>query len=390
MIQSIAMRNVLSFGDNETMLDLGPLTVLIGPNGAGKSNVLEVMYLLSRLTATGLDAWLPIEDWIWKGLPPDSRGMASIEVRLGDRRVEAPRGLTHQVQFREVSRRFYMENERIQSTGPLPGHSQPFIAFKYEQGKPTFSVIDDAGSKRIFKREDLDRERSVVAQRADPERYPEIELVRRSYESIRLFRDLNFGPTSPTRRPQATDLPTHALREDGSNLALVLNRLKQDVNAKREFLRNLQRFYEPARDINVSIEGGTAQIFIEEENWVTPATRLSDGTMRWLSMLAVLLDPKPPMLVCFDEPDLGLHPDCVSALADLLIAASERMQVVITTHSDVLIDALGDRPEAVVVCEKQGGATNLRRLDRNELAVWLEKYSLGELYSSGQLGGRRW
>ena len=84
---------------------------------------------------------------------------------------------------------------------------------------------------------------------------------------------------------------------------------------------------------------------------------------------------------------MGLHPDVIPKLAKLLVEASERSQIFVTTHSDILVDALSDTPEAVVICEKVDGATQLRRLDKDELQVWLEKYRLGELWTSGHLGG---
>ena len=121
-----------------------------------------------------------------------------------------------------------------------------------------------------------------------------------------------------------------------------------------------------------------------------PATRLSDGTLRHLCLLAILCHPEPPPLVCIEEPELGLHPDVLPALAGLLREASERSQLIVTTHSDILVDALGETPEAVVVCENRTGATSMQRLELEELARWLEKYSLGELWTRGDIGGTRW
>ena len=121
-----------------------------------------------------------------------------------------------------------------------------------------------------------------------------------------------------------------------------------------------------------------------------PATRLSDGTLRYLGLLAILCHPKPPPLVCIEEPELGLHPDILPGLADLLLEASERCQLIVTTHSDTLVAALTYTPESVVVCEKEKGQTRMKRLDKVELSRWLEKYRLGELWSSGELGGNRW
>ncbi|MCZ0954719.1 MAG: AAA family ATPase, partial [Rhodospirillaceae bacterium] len=121
-----------------------------------------------------------------------------------------------------------------------------------------------------------------------------------------------------------------------------------------------------------------------------PATRLSDGTLRYICLLAVLCHPDPPPLVCLEEPELGLHPDLLPGLADLLREASERTQLIVTTHSDVLVDKLTDEPDSVVICEKLDGQTQLRRLDSDDLNHWLDRYSLGELWTKGELGGNRW
>ena len=121
-----------------------------------------------------------------------------------------------------------------------------------------------------------------------------------------------------------------------------------------------------------------------------PATRLSDGTLRYLSLLTILCHPNPPPLVCIEEPELGLHPDILPGLADLIRDASERCQLIVTTRSEVLVDKLTETPESVVVCEKHAGKTEMQRLDRDELSDWLKKYSLGDLWTKGGLGGTRW
>lgn len=132
-------------------------------------------------------------------------------------------------------------------------------------------------------------------------------------------------------------------------------------------------------------------VFLEESgNRSIPAALLSDGTLRYLCLLAILLEPKPPPLICIEEPELGLHPDLLPTLCDLMVDASRRSQLIVTTHSDVLVDALTDQPESVVVCEKHDGQTEMRRLDKADLTKWLEDYRLGALWTSGELGGNRW
>ena len=113
--------------------------------------------------------------------------------------------------------------------------------------------------------------------------------------------------------------------------------------------------------------------------------------MRYLCLLAILCDPDPPALVGIEEPELGLHPDMLPKLADLLVGASERTQLIVTTHSDILVDAMTERPESVVVVEKHDGKTEAKRLDATkQLQDWLGKYRLGQLWTRGEIGGTRW
>jgi predicted ATPase len=236
----------------------------------------------------------------------------------------------------------------------------------------------------------IDPRQSILSQRKDPEQYPEISDIGASYEAIRIHRAWSFARNAPPRRPAPADLPTAHLDEDAQNLGLILNRFRRDVPTKKALLEGLQQVFEGVRDFSVQVEGGTVQIFLEEERWTIPATRLSDGTLRWLALLAVLLDPSPPPLVCIEEPELGLHPDLMPTLARLLTDASERMQLVVTTHSEALVDAFTSTPEVVLVCERRAGSTEMRRLDAGGLAEWLKTYALGELWSKGELGGTRW
>ncbi len=180
------------------------------------------------------------------------------------------------------------------------------------------------------------------------------------------------------------------LEEDFSNLGLFLSRLRKTPKAKAAILNGLKDLYEGVSDFDLDVKGGTVQVFFSEGDFSVPATRLSDGTLRYLCLLAILCDPEPPPLICIEEPELGLHPDILPKLADLLVQASERTQLIITTHSDLLVDAMTERPEAVVVCEKHEGKTVMRRLKKAELASWLDKYRLGQLWTKGQIGGTRW
>ena len=195
---------------------------------------------------------------------------------------------------------------------------------------------------------------------------------------------------TPPRLFQRTDGRSDYLEADCSNLGMVLNRIRRDPVQKEQLIERLNDLYPGIKDVDVSIEGGTVQVFLTEGKHAMPATRLSDGTLRYLCLLAILLHPTPPPLICIEEPELGLHPDVMPAIGKLLKDASTRTQLIVTTHSDELIDSLSDSPEDVVVCEKHDGCTTFNRLDAEQLKVWLKDYSLGNLWRSGQIGGNRW
>jgi len=209
-----------------------------------------------------------------------------------------------------------------------------------------------------------------------------------NYSRIAIYREWTFGRYTPPRQEQKADLRTDFLMATCENLALVLNKIRFD--GRKRLLEALKALYPEIQDFNVRVEAGRVQLFLEEGNHSIPATRLSDGTLRYLCLLAILCHPEPPPLVCIEEPELGLHPDVLPEVARLLVEASARTQLIVTTHSDILVDAMTERPEAVVVCEKSNGTTEMHRLKKEHLTEWLDKYRLGQLWTKGQLGGTRW
>ena len=393
-IRTIRLENILSYGPDTAELRLEPLNVLIGPNASGKSNLIDV---LSILRAAPRNLPEPIRrgggthEWLWKGR--DQLGPASVDVT-----VEYPNGimpLRYRLSFTEIRRRFELWDETVENEKPQYGHMDTFFYYRYQRGQPVLNVRAQTGNvtfKRYLQREDVHPEKSILAQRRDPDSYPELTYLANQFEQIGLYREWNLGPYAPHRLPQKADLPQDSLMEDGTNLGLVLNDLMDRPPVRRELLDRLRVFYPQVEDINTKLTGGAIEVTFHEKGLrhPVPAMKLSDGSLRYLSLLAVLCHPEPHLVTCIEEPELGLHPDIIPEIAELLIEASSRTQIIVTTHSDVLVDALTDVPESVIVCEKQDAATNVRRLDREKLRPWLERYRLGELWSSGEIGGNRW
>jgi predicted ATPase len=389
-IQRFELNNLLSFGPKGIELDLLPLNVLIGPNGSGKSNFIEAIALMRAAPRDYREVVRRgggVREWLWKGTPDESSHVAW---EVANSVETLP--LRHALAFQAVGQNFGLVQESVQSSQNNDRQESLEVFYHYAWGQHMIRV--QAGSGAIYRNMDpssLDLDLSILAQRRDPDNYPELAGLASSYERIRIYREWTFGRKAIFREPQKADLPNDVLAEDFANLGLFLNRLKtRHPAAARAILEGLSDLYDGLTEFNVLIEGGTVQVFFTEGEFVIPATRLSDGTLRYLCLLAILCDPNPPPLVCIEEPELGLHPDVLPKLADHLLAASRRTQLIITTHSDVLVDAMSDQPESVVVCEKHHGSTSMTRLAADELEAWLKKYRLGELWIRGELGGTRW
>lgn len=386
-LKSLRIRNLLSFGDDSPEIELGGLNVLIGPNGSGKSNLIEIIGLL-RSTPKDLAAEVGdsggVSELLWKGKSKAKFTTATLEVIANPAGVN--RAIRYHLAFTRAGAHLKIVDERIENEKPDEGYDRPYLYFDYNGGRPVLNVAQE---QRHLQREEVNPQQSILSQRQDPDQYPEVTYLGRFFGSFRLYRNWSFGPDSEVRDLYGAEQKSDFLEEDISNLGLMLNNIRAD--SKAEFLKYLKMFYEGAEDIATRIVGGLIDLRVEEENGITiPASRLSDGTLRWLSLLTILLHPDPPPLICIEEPELGLHPDMIRPLAKLLLSASERMQLFVTTHSDGLVDELSGTPSAVIVCEKHDGASSLKRLDGKQLAEWLKRYTLGQLWRTGEIGGNRW
>ncbi len=403
LIRSIRLKNLLSFGSEGEEIELEPLNVLIGRNASGKSNLIDSIALLHKAPtnfANTIRQGGGISEWLWKGSEPNP--IAEIEIATEHPKEKSP--LRHKISFTRVGQRLEIVEESIEYEyfNAADSNTATQQVYRYQDGKVEFlpgQVISEkdiefsSGIAMLTGRKGLPEnllsklDESVLSKIKLPNQHPEIAYLAIMLEQIKIYKHWDTERNSSLRRPQSVDLPDDFLLEDASNLSLVLNDLHLK-RANKKIVNNLKEFYNEVEDYSTKIQGGTVQIFIHEEglSQPIPATRLSDGTLRYLCLLTILCHPSPPPLVCIEEPELGLHPDVLHTVAKLLIEASQRTQLIVTTHSDILVDALSETPEAILVCERDADGTHFRRLERDILKEWLEKYSLGELWRMGEIG----
>lgn len=384
-IDRLTIANLLSFGPTPTTVELRPLNVLIGANGSGKSNLIDVLSILAALPT---DIRAPfragggaLRDWFWNG----AEGVAP----EGDVTAAVNGQLSHHLVFAEHGFRVRVTDEWVHA-GDLEGGLDRETIFGHVAGIPSFADALDHGV--MVASPGLSDGQSVLAQRTDARYDPELATLRATYAGIHIFRGWDWGRDSALRRPQRTDLPSDFVLPSAENLAVVLNQLSLQAGPWSELLESMQQFLPGFRDIKFQAVGATLLLHFVMDGAAGPigTSRLSTGTLQYLTLLAILLHPTPPPLIAIEEPETALHPDLISDLARLLVAASERTQVVITTHSDHLVDALSADPAAILVAEREAEGTTLRRLDAEKLKLWLADYRLGEIWMTGHLGGTRW
>lgn len=394
LIQSLQLNGFLSFEPRSASIDLKPLNVLIGPNGSGKSNLIEAVELL-RATAGDLAGTMRLggapSEWIWKG---QANAEAEISATLSLTATKRP--LRYRLAFTEVGQRLEIVDEAVEEITLRPGKKDVYFYYRFQRGQPVIKIRrlqadGDTGNDyvRRLKREHLDPQQSVLSQRKDPDLYPEVTAVGTSFAAIQTFREWSFGRLSALRLAQPADQSSTQLEPDGRNLGLILNEIEHSGDAWTRFTECLQRFLPRFQRLSTRIQAGSVQIYLHEEGLKSPvpATRLSDGTIRFIALLAMLLRADTASVICIEEPELGLHPDALNFIAELLVEASTKAQIIVTTHSDILVSALTDRADSVLVCEHLGTGTVMSRVDSRKLKFWLDKYALGEIWRIGELGG---
>jgi len=183
------------------------------------------------------------------------------------------------------------------------------------------------------------------------------------------------------------------LEPSAENLAAFLLFLRADDVERYQLLRStIQRVAPFFDDFHFQMTKSNNQNQVrltwkqKGKDYIFSPGHLSDGTIRFICLATALLQPRPPTTIVLDEPELGLHPEAITILGGLLrSASSSQTQIIVATQSPQLLNEF--EPSQVITVDQIDGATELRKPTPESLAVWLEDYSLGELWQKGTLHG---
>jgi predicted ATPase len=199
---------------------------------------------------------------------------------------------------------------------------------------------------------------SMLTEVADPQRAPELLALREQIRSWRFYDHLRTDERAPARTAQV-GTRTPVLSHDGADLAAALQTIRE-VGTGDTMDEAVSNAF-PGSRVEVTAHGGRFELTLRQPGLQRPlrAAEISDGTLRYLLWVAALLTPRPPGLLVMNEPETSLHPELIWPLADLIVTASARTQMIVVTHARPLVTALRDGSARVIDLIKEDGRTLL-------------------------------
>ncbi len=360
---------------------LRPLCVMIGANGTGKTSVLDVVSLLANSARGKLSSSITDLSGLPSVLTYDRTGELFLGISM-----EVPHyaPLEYALKLKPQGVAYVIEEETLtQKQRPQP---------------PPFRHIDSHGpdvkyyevEQRNLVRPNWEHNPLETSLSQVPKMFQEPENLRNKLSSSTFYHVLNVDPRSPVRLPQPMQ-PASLPGKSGEELVSCLFYLRETQRHRFEVIEDSLRSAFPRfeRLDFPPVAAGTLALAWRERGFSKPLYmhQLSEGTLRFLWLATLLQSPGLTALTLLDEPEVSLHPELLSLLADLLREASGRTQIFVATHSDRLIRFLEPK-EILVMDSTEEGMSDVTWADKLDLAKWLEEYTLDELWRNGRIGAR--
>jgi predicted ATPase len=400
MIKEIKITNFYSFNHSTVQLNSGT-NVLIGINGSGKSNFLKAIKLLKEsVSGVGLKKHIldnlgGFDNTYFKGLLKDDKTQSITiqykfdgnEITQGNYGFRFTDDIIYQITITKSSSllNYYVQEKITNDKGFM------YLDFINGVGVLNERVGSTNNRTKLIKYNDFDPQEVVLKEISDTDRYFALTTIKKAIRDIVVYDYFDTTPKSPIRKPM---LPTSEKRlvADGTNLPQILNTIK--INHKQQYRKIAEMLNEVNSNfsgIDFNFIGGNIELMLEESNLDSSihVSNISDGTLRYLCLLSILYNPERGRFICIDEPEVGLHPDMILNIANAIKDASETSTVIISTHSENLLNNF-DIEDVKVFEKDNGNATNVISYTKDQFANWYEEFSLGLMWKQGDLGGVRY
>lgn len=350
--------------------ELRDLNIIIGANGAGKSNLVQVFQLLMAMTRKNLQKFIlengGSDNFLHNG--PKNTPSIKIEFEFASHSPYAEGSNFYRFELSPtVDETFLVDEERKYVTTNWRSYGPPSPESRLHDERNEISATGQFNGVGHF-----------------------------VYESISHWMVYHFHDTSstaPMRRSEIVE-DNELLRNNGGNIAPFLLKLKNNeffqsyyqeiVNATRLVIP----FFDDFRlDVLKYGEAEKVKLGWQQKGSDFPMQpyHLSDGSIRFICLATALLQPHPPSAIVIDEPELGLHPEAIRILGELIEDAARRTQIIVATQSPLLLDQFAI--EDIVVVTRMEGQSVFKRLKHADFNEWLEEYSVGELWTKNVIQG---
>ncbi|MET0402500.1 MAG: AAA family ATPase [Cystobacter sp.] len=343
-------------------LDVGPLTVLVGPNGSGKTNLYRALHLLSAAAEGRLSPTLAEEGGVpsvlWAGARERKPPLLTVGVSWGSLEYQLSLGAVppRMSEGGEPLSLFNLDPEvKEERLWSVEGRRRGVLLEREDRT----AFLRDAQGERVSFPARLWGGESVLSQLAEPHRFPRLSEVQRTLRQWRFYHHFRTDPAAPQRAPRM-GVRTPVLAHDGADLAAALQTIIE-VGDAQGLERAVSEAFPGAR-LEVQASRGRFSLLLHQPGLRRPLTarELSDGTLRYLCLLAALMSPRPPEFLALNEPETSLHPDLLEPLAALIARASREGQVWVTTHAEPLARSLALQAGVVPLrLTKDAGATRV-------------------------------
>ncbi len=366
----------------------GNLNVIIGPNGAGKSNLLYLLELIASSAQGRLGKQIlssgGMEVVLWDG--------AASSVKFSLKYGGDSLFLNYMLELTRLGYGSSYKIERELLTAPPLTENDDLVKILHyiERNSNNAVIKNEINQTLILQEKDIIEEESILSIASVPFiSNRNIASMKRALDSITVYHDFSTGKGTPVRQSVVSRMEKR-VEPDGQNLISVLHTL---YTGDRQFKKDIDEamrvvfgdeyeelVFPPASDHRIQMRIRWNSLRREQS-----VAGLSDGTLRFLFLLTIFASEASGSVIAIDEPETGLHPSMFPIIAEFAAEASTRSQVILTTHSPQFLDSFKDIRPTTTVAKWENGETKLQVLNGEELDYWLQEYSLGSLYQSGEL-----